>query len=245
MANDKIYIHEFIDIIGHNRASYMHHMLANWSPEGQEQRKQLCYGVWAVLGSTGRWPETVNIWEHDGWDGLAASFAVETVGAGAQDPALEKWWAKAAEFRRGGIDRILEPAPWTRTISELCAAGVTGACYAHELVRVRAGAATDFLEQVRERYVPVASPYDWVLTGAWRTAMTNDDECILLWAIPTWQQWAAFEKAHTSDPDVRTFRSVTRDIVERWERIVLVDAPLSPFKTGRQPSREDRTDWKT
>ena len=28
--NDKVYIHEFIDIIGHNRANYMHHMTANW-----------------------------------------------------------------------------------------------------------------------------------------------------------------------------------------------------------------------
>ena len=32
MANEKLYIHEFIDIIGHNCAKYMHHMTANWSP---------------------------------------------------------------------------------------------------------------------------------------------------------------------------------------------------------------------
>ena len=33
--NDKVYIHEFIDIRGHHRADYMHHMLANWSPLAQ------------------------------------------------------------------------------------------------------------------------------------------------------------------------------------------------------------------
>jgi hypothetical protein len=243
MTNDKVYIHEFIDIIGHNRAKYMHHMVANWSPEGQEQRNQLCYGVWAVLGSTGRWPEVVNIWEHDGWDGLASSFAVETVGSGAQDPSLEQWWAKAAEFRRGGIDRILEPAPWTRTISELCDDGVTGACYAHELVRLQAGAARDFLEDVRETAVPLGTRYEWELAGAWTTAMANDDECILLWAIPTWQQWAAFEQAHTTDPEIRSWRAQANAVVERWERIVLVDAPLSPLRTGRQPTRDDRDTW--
>ena len=27
------------------------------------------------------------------------------------------------------------------------------------------------------------------------------------------------------------------------ERILLADAPLCPFRTGRQPSRDDRTDW--
>ena len=99
--NDKVYIHEFIDIRGHHRASYMHHMAANWSPIAQERRNQLCYGVWAILGSTGPWPQVLNIWEEPGWEGLAESFGGEAVGAGAQDPILAKWWAKASEFRRG------------------------------------------------------------------------------------------------------------------------------------------------
>lgn len=243
MANEKVYIHEFIDIIGHNRANYMHHMVANWSPEAQEERRQLCYGVWAVLGSTGRWPEVVNIWEHESWDGLAASFAVETVGRGAQDPKLEKWWAKAAEFRRGGVDRILEPAPWTRTSSELTAAGVTGECYAHELVRVRPGTAIDFLDRVRADAVPLGARYGWDLAGAWKTAMVDDDECIVLWAIPTWQEWARFEHAQSVEPAIRTWRADARELVRSWQRIVMVDAPLSPFRTGRQPTRADRTDW--
>jgi hypothetical protein len=240
VANEKIYIHEFIDIIGHNRAAYMQHMAANWSPEAQEQRQQLCYGIWAVLGSTGRWPQVLNIWEHDGWDGLAASFGVEAVGKGAQDPTLEAWWAKAAELRSGGFDRILEPAPWTRTSTELCAHRVTGQCYAHEQVVVRNGTAFEFLQRVYERGVAVNNRFGWELAGAWKTAMVDDDECILLWAIPSWQQWADYEKAQRSDAEVLAWRQSVRDIVESWQRIILVDAPLSPFRTGRQPSRADR-----
>ena len=240
MANEKIYIHEFIDIIGHNRADYMHHMAANWSPEAQEQRQQLCYGIWAVLGSTGRWPQVVNIWEHDGWDGLAQSFGVEAVGKGAQDPTLAEWWAKAAEFRSGGTDRILAPAPWTRPINELCDADVRGECYAHEMVVVRNGAADEFLERVRDRGTALASRYGLELAGAWKTTMVDEDECVLLWAVPTWQRWAEFEKAHDDDTDMRAWRANARDIVETWQRIVLIDAPLSPFRTGRQPSRSDR-----
>ncbi|MCU1352174.1 MAG: family containing protein, partial [Acidimicrobiales bacterium] len=136
-VNDRVYIHELIDIRGHHRAAYMHHMTANWSPLAQEQRHQLCYGVWSLLGSTGAWPQTVNMWEEDGWAGLAESFGREAVGAGAQDPALERWWAKAADFRRGGFDRLMVPAPWTRTIEQLCADGVRGDVHAHELVKVR------------------------------------------------------------------------------------------------------------
>ena len=110
-GNQKVYIQEYIDIIGHNRANYMHHMTANWSPIAQEERDQLCYGVWAVLGTTRGWPEVMNMWEEDGYEGLATSFRHEVGGHGAQDPKLAKWWARAAEFRWRGKDRLLVPPP--------------------------------------------------------------------------------------------------------------------------------------
>lgn len=234
--NTSVYIHEFIDIRGHHRADYMHHMTANWSPNAQEERNQRCYGVWALLGSTGAWPQTVNMWEHDGWDGLAASFAVEGVGPGAQDPKLAKWWAKASELRRGGVDRIMVPAPWTRPITELCADGVSGAVYAHELVTVRPGAAADVPERARDAS-DLHRAHGWELAGAFTTAMANDDEALLLWAIPTWQQWADAEH----DDKLASWRRGLEPT--SWQRVLLVDAPLCPFRTGRQPSRSDRTDW--
>ena len=103
--NDKVYIHEFIDIIGHNRANYMHHMTANWSPIAQDERHQLCYGVWGVVGTTRGWPEVVNIWEEDGFPGLSRSFEHEFNHPSLQDPKLAKWWSEAANYRRHGDDR--------------------------------------------------------------------------------------------------------------------------------------------
>jgi hypothetical protein len=41
-------------------------------------------------------------------------------------------------------------------------------------------------------------------------------------------------------------RSAQRALTERitgLHRFLLLDAPLCPFRTGRQPSREDRTGW--
>jgi hypothetical protein len=232
----RVYIHEIIDVIGHNRAHYMQHMTANWSPIGQEERGQLCYGVWALLGSTGAWPKTVNVWEHASWSGLAASFATEAVGRGAQDPALERWWAKAAEFRSGGVDRIMVPAAWSRGIEDLCAAGVHGVVYAHELVTVAPGAAVDLLERARDAS-DVHARHGWELVGAFTTAMANDDEALLLWAIPTWRQWAEGEQ---DDALQRWRRSIG---ARTWHRALLVDSPLNPMRTGRQPARSDRVDW--
>jgi hypothetical protein len=176
MANDKVYIHELIDVIGHNRANYMHHMTANWSPIAQRERHQLCYGVWGTVGTTRRWPEVVNLWEEDGFDGLAGSFRHEFNHPTLQDPALADWWARAASFRRSGVDRVIVPAPWTQTIEELCADGVRGETYAHEIVQVRPGTAWDYLELVREEGAPVLGRFDWELVGAWVTAMRNDSE---------------------------------------------------------------------
>ena len=240
MANEKVYIHEYIDIIGHNRANYMHHMTANWSPTAQRVRNQRCYGVWGTVGTTRRWPEVVNLWEEDGFAGLSSSFRHEFNHPTLQDPALAEWWARAAGFRRSGTDRVLVPAPWTRTIEELCADGVRGEAYAHEQVQVRPGTAWDHLELVRSEGVPVLARFGWELIGAWVTAMRNDSEAFLLWAIPTWEQWGELEGAQRSDADLVRWRARQSTTALDWERFLLVDAPLSPFKTGRQPQDSDR-----
>ncbi|HEX6476502.1 MAG TPA: hypothetical protein VF005_04450 [Acidimicrobiales bacterium] len=244
-TNDKVYIHELVDILGHNRARYMYHMTANWSPIAQEERHQLCYGVWGVVGSTSYWPRVLNIWEEDGFDGLAGSLRHELDHPGLQDPKLAKWWAEAAKYRRGGVDRILVPAPWTRTIEELCADGVRGQVYAHEEVQVRQGGSRDHLEHVREAAVPLYEEHGWVLVGAWETAMTNESECILLWAIPSWDRWAAVERAERgegADTPVRRWRRASYDRTISFQRFLVVDSPLSPLRVGRQPSKSDRSD---
>ena len=238
--NDNIYIHEFIDIIGYGRAKYMHHMTANWSPIAQEERDQRCFGVWGTVGSTGRWPEVVNMWEENGFSGLAASLARETGTPSLQDPKLAKWWAEAAAFRRGGIDRILLPASWSPTIAELNEHGVHGVAYAHELVSVARGTARRFLDLVADEGVAAHGARGLALVGAFRTAMRDDDECIVIWAIPTWEHWAAFESV--ADDGLDGWVERRRQASTGFQRILLVDAPLAPLRLGRQPSRDDRVD---
>jgi len=241
-VNDKVYIHEFIDILGHNRARYMHHMTANWSPTAREERHQLCYGVWGVVGTTRGWPAVVNIWEEDGFDGLASSFRHEFDHPTLQDPKLARWWAEAAAYRRGGVDRVLVPAPWTRTVEQLCADGVGGEVFAHEQVEVPQGTSGEFLERVAQAAVPLYSELGWELAGAWETAMRNESECFLLWAIPTWERWAALEQAERADTPLRRWRRDSYEWVTAASRFLLVDAPLCPFRTGRQPMMSDRVD---
>lgn len=240
MGNPKVYIHEFVEIRGHARAKYMQHMTANWGPIGRAERGQLCVGVWGTIGSTGRWPEVVNLWEEDGWEGLARSFAHETGHPGLQDPSLAAWWAEAAVYRRGGRDRILLPAPWSPTVDELARDGVRGVFYAHELVDVVPGRARDYLDAVREVALPAYAERGLAPVGAFRTALRNDSECLLLWAIPTPEAWAAFERGQDDHPAALRWRRAADGLALDWRRTLLVDAPLSPLRTGRQPQASDR-----
>ncbi len=237
-----MYIHEFIDITKQNRARYMHHMTANWSPIAQQERGQLCFGVWGVVGSTGRWPAVVNLWEEDGWAGLASSFGHELGHADLQDPALARWWAAAADLRSGGTDRLLVPAAWSPTVTELCDRGAGGVAYAHDQVRVPPGSVADYLELARDEAGPFYQRFGWELTGAWETAMRNDDEAFVLWSIPTWEQWGEAQRCLHGTSDGAAWRERHRSKVDDVRRVLLVDAPLSPLRTGRQPSRDDRDD---
>jgi len=239
-ASSPVYIHEFIDIIGHNRARYMHHMTANWCPVARVERNQLCLGVWATLGSTGRWPEVVNMWELDGWDGLAANFAHETGGGKDQDPALAEWWATAASLRRGGVDRIVVPEPWTRPVTQLIEDGVRGELYAHELVTVPVGTVGDYLDALGREGRPAVEAVGLEAVGAYRVAMVNDSEAVVIWAIPDWAIWTRFEQAWSPGGALDAWRKTTLGLGADWRRTLLVDSPLSPLRIGRQPEESDR-----
>lgn len=238
--NSKVYIHEFVDIIGHNRSRYMHHITANWSPIAQDERGQQCFGVWGVVGSTGRWPQVVNIWEEDGWDGLGRSFAHELGHAELQDPKLARWWSAAAGMRSGGLDRILVPAPWMPTIAELCEAGAGGIAYAHDQAVVAPGEAGDYLDLVRDEGESVYASVGWKIVGAWQTALGNESEAFVLWSIPSWRQWSDAERELRGDGPLGKWRLRHQSAPVTFSRILLVDSPLSPLRTRRQPRREDR-----
>ena len=238
--NDKLYIHEFIDIIGQNRSKYMYHMTANFSPMAQEDRNQLCYGVWGVLGSTGRWPEVVNIWELDGFDGAAPYFRHEFGDPTMQDPRMAAVVGRAAPLRSGGNDRLLVPrrgpAPSPSCAPTACAARL----YAHEHIGVRPGHVARLPRApARARPSPVHEQYGWELAGAWETVDGRRLGVLRAVGHPTWEHWAEFEKAQRVDDDSSSWR-------ERGSRrsttVVGADPRWSTRRSARSSSDASRCD---
>jgi len=234
MGEPRAYIHEFVDITGHNRTKYFQHITANWSPIGQRDREQLCFGIWGTVGSTGRWPEVLN---------LAENFRIECNHPSMQDPALEGWWAAAEGFRRGGYDRVLLAADYSPSIGDLLALGVRGELYAHDLVQVAPGTSGSFLDLVAEHALDAHREAGATLVGAFRTALVDDKEAVLLWAYPDWATWAESEAAADRGGPLGAWRARARSLARDTWRFLMVDAPLSPLRTGRQPAESDRVDW--
>jgi hypothetical protein len=232
--NDKVYIHEFIDIIGQNRAKYMEHMTAGWGETARVERNMLCAGVWGTVGSTGAWPETVNLWELEGWQGLADNFGYEVKHPGMQDPALTEWWAKAAPLRRGGFDRILRPTQYSPTIEGVLAAGMVGSeLYMHEVVKLVPGTVDRYLGLLEQEFLPVGERIGLKLFGAYRNALVHGSEAIVIWAVDTWDRWAEIETAYEQDGEIAKWKSGGEGVVIDWERKVMVDSPLNPTRTGK------------
>jgi hypothetical protein len=247
VANEKIYIHELVEIIAANRARYMHHMTAVWAPVRRDH-EQTCLGVWAEVGTTGNWPRVVNMWEHDGWEGLAFHLGFEASGKkaeqssalGTMEPAEADWWQRATEFRKGGRDRILVPTPWTRTVDQLLADGVRGGLYAQERIWTDRNRSQDYVKLLEDHGLSAYEAQGLEIIGAYDNALINGRECFVFWAIRDWADWAAFERAWISSEALVAFRRRSATFVDRFERRLLTDNPLNPMVLGRQPNEDDR-----
>lgn len=231
----KVYIHEVVEVDGTQRARYQHHMTANWVPEGSAERRQRCFGVFTLVGSTGPWPRVVNLWEYDSWEDLGHSFSVELQAPGHRDPTLAQWWERAASFRRGGEDLVLVGHDSNPGVEHWESVGGTGAaCYLHEVVTTGVGGARSAADEMASATAARMADLGIRLAGLWLVAMGAGDRVVALWAVPDWDTWARHESASASGAPER-LPGLTS--LQRW---LLVDAELSPLRTGRQPTASDR-----
>lgn len=201
-----LYLHEIIDIVGTGQQSYLATVGERARHSEQEGISRLM-GTWKVIGSTNRWPRVVNLWEMDGWEHWAEALERQFL-PGKMDAALAPWWAKATQWRSGGFDRILEPAPYSPTREVLRQHGLKAWVCVHTLVQLLPGLGARYLEAVGETLVPLLSARGLTLMGAYGATM-RPDEVVLLWAAPDFRHLTGLCAGRTSDAEL-----------ERWtERV--------------------------
>jgi hypothetical protein len=202
-----LYLHEVIHIVGEGARRYME-LTAGFKTESAADRGLSFFGTWQVVGVTGRWPQVVNLWTIDGWDGWGRLVTAANIKRDA-NRELATWWNEAYATRTGGVDRLLKAHGAVDH-------DATGELWVHELTEVRPGAAADYLAAIREEWAPVARQHGHRLVGAFEVGFT-DVEVVTFWATDL-QSHLEFEQA-ALDIDWPARR---RQFTTRWREELLV-----------------------
>ncbi len=226
-----LFLHEYVDIVGEGAMRYMEHTVG-FDVEAAAGRGLQLLGTFYVMGSTGRWPQVVNIWEcidgRAGWRRLMESTNLSRT----KNPTLNEWWRTALEVRSGGFDRLLAGAPGCPTIAELRRDGVSGSVFVHELSQCRPGAALDYLAAVQEHWAPVLGDHGHALVGLYEVQMT-DTEVMTVWATdPAGQESLGAAMDAGADGRIPRWRNISRQYLTRWREELMTPYPGTLLSRG-------------
>lgn len=230
-ATRNVYLHEIIDIVGEGAMAYMELTVARGAGDASGGTLGLV-GTWYTMGSTGRWPQVINLWECvDGWNGWRALMERTNLRR-TRTPELAEWWRDALEVRTGGVDRVMAGAPGCPSMADLAAAEIRASVFVHELSRCRAGAALDYLAAVRDEWVPIAAEYGHRLVGSYEVLLT-DTEVITIWATSTEDHRRYMEAASEgTDARIATWRARAREFLTRWREELMTPYPGTLMSAG-------------
>jgi hypothetical protein len=210
----RVYIHEIVDGVTGRSGS----------PADRSGGARRCFGSFAVVAATGRWPTAIEIWEHDSWSDLAADLS-EGIAGSSDEPVGET---------PRGVGRILVSHDASPGAEDWARRGGTGAvAYVHEVIDGPPGSAAEVCEAIVGDGAQDHRRFGLELVGAWRTAMRADDQVVALWSLPDLETWAAYETA-ADGGDVEFFHLWQRlsGQVHRRRRTLLVDAEGSPLRSA-------------
>jgi hypothetical protein len=234
----ELYLHETVDIIGEGSVPYMEQSVVGFDAEAVADRGLTLFGTWAVQGSTGRWPQVINIWEMvDGWEGWRRLCARTNLRREA-NAELSAWWSEAAQWRSGGFDRLLGAAPGSPSLATIRDQQVKAELFVHEWSRVPPGRALEYLSAVATEWGPVMAEHGHRLVGAFEVLHGESETCVL---------WATDLAAHIelaratdaargfdsegarTDERITTWRERARQLRGPWREEVLIPCPGSPM----------------
>ncbi len=222
-----LFLHEYVDIVGQGAMRYMEHTVGFDATAAADRGLELL-GTCYTMGSTGRWPQVVNLWQCvDGWAGWQRLMESTNL-ARTRNPALNEWWRTALEVRTGGFDRLLGAAPGCPTIADLQRGGVSGSVLVHELSECRPGAALDYLAAVREAWLPVLRDHGHALVGLYEVLMT-DVEVMTVWATDPGGHIALMA---SDDERIPEWRATAREFLTRRREELMTPYPGTLLSRG-------------
>lgn len=208
-----LYLHETVDIRGDGATAYMQAVVER-ARHSEEAGISRLVGTWRVIGSTHRWPRVVNLWEMDGWGHWSQSLERQ-FHPRQRDRHLSAWWRAMVRYRRGGFDRILEPAPFCPSRSRLAAKGIKGWVTEQQIYRIPWSFLPEFFAEVESSLLPAMESYGISLVGAYASPM-RPGEALILWSASDFATLCHQWEERNSSPSWRAWCARLEQLRVRW-----------------------------
>jgi len=249
--DERVYVHELLDISVKYKRDYLDHF-SKWADDtGCIAGKNRVFGVWGTVGFTHRWPEAVIMWEFPNkleisrrWkEAWAHHHALNPDGSSDMTGDIyQSHWRNAPQgvVDTQGMNRLMASCSFNPTLDDLIANGGRGDGYLHSLIYTRPGEIDDHLERLGRDWVPIAERLGLKFVGAFRTMFVNDDAGLSLWAFPTYEAWAHFEDARRTDKEALEWRAEASARGVTWDGRVLTPAAGHPLEKGAAAKLKER-----
>ena len=179
-----VYVYERIHILGGGRGKFVEMVRRHWADHAEEAFGVRLLGIWATVGSTAHWPETVMMWEMRDWnhfaDAYQAQFPLET-----KDPFGYELWRQALQWRSGGEGIPLVNALQARPGNDVGFNDSPSMVVLQENIEAKPGRLAAYHQAMEVEYIPTARSAGITLLGAYKHAF-SPNLGINLWGISTW-----------------------------------------------------------
>lgn len=197
----KLYLQEKTHIIGmHPNRRNCARVIVNYAraiAESDTQHPFRNIGVWELVGMTGRWAQTLGLYEFEnGWSDMT-DMIVHTMKTPSAE--LASTYDAIESYRSGGDDEILTPLEGSPDLAAIDRLDTDAPLLVHDVMQVDPGRENDYGALVMAELKPICDAYDRRLIGLFRGALT-DGLVIAYWATSLgayarmqasseWRQW--------------------------------------------------------
>ncbi len=228
-----ICFHETIDIVSRPGSLYQYHdemeRIVTTSVNAPDAAPGVrCIANWVTVWATGRWPETVGLWEFADWEHYAGGFTADPLYKQI-DGLTSQQGTSYYDWRSGGFDRTLIPASFTPTYADVVAGPIQAPVVLQEIVKVQPGKAPEYLDRLSDVADATKEGDGVSLFGAYRTTLRNNSEVINLWAFESMEAYVRSEENPAALPKLEKWRLESEALETENVGKLLRPQPWSPL----------------
>lgn len=173
-----VYVLERHDVIDAGRGALLEMLRDRWGPHLHERFGLEQVGLWATVGSTGRWPEAWSLTAAPSREAFAEAmdgmYPME-----ARATYAYEIWRHSLKVRRGGATHLL-----TVAVGDPAGAQDHPACLL-EVVQVRPGRRDDYHRAVVETLAPLNATRRIMMVASFDDVLVPT-RAFTLWSLPEW-----------------------------------------------------------